>query len=68
MDSQASMSEAEREKIMKEHEANMVKLENSLTLTKMQQKRMLEKRIAEKRAKEMEKIEKKQLRDTKVGI
>ncbi|XP_078310950.1 uncharacterized protein LOC111136197 isoform X3 [Crassostrea virginica] len=57
---QMSMSEEERDRIMKEHEKQMVKVENSLTLNKLRQKRMLEDRLAAKRALQMEKLEKKQ--------
>ncbi|XP_052705818.1 limbin-like isoform X1 [Crassostrea angulata] len=57
---QMSMSEEERDRIMKEHEKQMVKVENSLTLNKLRQKRMLEERLAAKRALQMDKLEKKQ--------
>ncbi|XP_056006535.1 trichohyalin-like isoform X2 [Ostrea edulis] len=57
---QMSMSEEERDRILKEHEKQMVKVENSLTLNKLRQKRMLEDKLAAKRALQMEKLEKKQ--------
>ncbi|XP_061180109.1 trichohyalin-like [Saccostrea echinata] len=57
---QMSMSEEERDRIMKEHEKQMVKVENSLTLNKLRQKRILEDKLAAKRALQMEKLEKKQ--------
>ncbi|KAL5022621.1 hypothetical protein ScPMuIL_001776 [Solemya velum] len=60
IDSQVSISEEERERIMREHEKQMVKLENSLTLNKLRQKRLLEEKIAMKRAIQMEKLQQKQ--------
>ncbi|XP_013387962.1 trichohyalin-like [Lingula anatina] len=65
LDNQVAVSDEERDRIMKEHEKQMVKLENSLTLNKLHQKRMLEKKLTEKRAKHMETLEKKQLKETK---
>ncbi|CAH1782700.1 unnamed protein product [Owenia fusiformis] len=58
--SQSAMSEEERERILKEHEKQMVKLENSLTLNKLQQKRKFEEKLAQKREAHMQKLEKKQ--------
>ena len=52
---------------MQEHEKQMVTLENSLTLNKLQQKRMLEEKISQKRAKQMEALQKKQALETKVS-
>jgi ellis van creveld syndrome protein 2 len=60
------MSDAERERILKEHEKQMVKLENSLTLNKLRQKRMLEDKLAKKRTAQMERLEKKQMNESKV--
>ncbi|XP_053407084.1 trichohyalin-like isoform X2 [Mercenaria mercenaria] len=60
VNSQVSMSDAERERILKEHEKQMVKLENSLTLNKLRQKRMVEEKIAQRRAQQMEKLQLKQ--------
>jgi len=62
------MSEEEREKIMKEHEANMIRLENSLTLNKLRQRQLLDKKLAERRAKRLEELEQQQLIQTKVKI
>ncbi|KAK7484926.1 hypothetical protein BaRGS_00023846 [Batillaria attramentaria] len=55
--SQTSMSEAERDRILKEHEKQMVMLENSLTLNKLRQQRALEERLAQKRAEQLSKLE-----------
>ena len=66
MDNQVCMSELERDKILQEHEKQMVKLENSLTLNKLQQQRMLEEKLAQKRQQQMEKLKKKQLIENKV--
>jgi len=60
------MSVDEREKIMREHEKNMIKLENSLTLNKLKQRQILEEKLAEKRAKRMEQLEQQQLAAAKV--
>lgn len=68
VDNQVAISEEERTKIMQEHEKQMVKLENSLTLNKLSQKRMLEERLARKRQAQMRKLEKKQAAETKVGV
>ncbi|XP_074642074.1 uncharacterized protein LOC141899588 [Tubulanus polymorphus] len=65
MDKQVSMSDAEREQILKEHEKHMVTLENSLTLNKLRQKHMLEQRLAQKRAAQIEKLDKKQNTENK---
>ncbi|XP_064630061.1 limbin-like isoform X2 [Lineus longissimus] len=65
IDNQMSMSDAERERILKEHEKQMVKLENSLTLNKLRQKRMLEDKLAKKRTAQMERLEKKQMSESK---
>ncbi|XP_052773636.1 trichohyalin-like isoform X2 [Mya arenaria] len=56
VNSQVSMSDDERARIMKEHEKQMVQLENSLTLNKLRQKRMIEDKIAQRRAAQMEKL------------
>ncbi|XP_076460984.1 limbin-like [Babylonia areolata] len=53
VNSQLSMSEAERDRVMKEHEKQMVLLENSLTLNKLRQQRSLEERLKQKRAQQM---------------
>lgn len=102
MDNQVAMSEEERQKILQEHEKQMVKLENkwetieqlyyecriiklmlciwfnlqlidsitflpaSLTLTKLQQKRMLEEKLARRKEQQMEKLERKQFTEEKV--
>ena len=66
MDNQVCMSELERDKILQEHEKQMVKLENSLTLNKLQQKRMLEDKLALRRKQQMDKLRKKQLIENKV--
>ncbi|XP_059163330.1 trichohyalin-like [Physella acuta] len=58
--SQVALSEDERERILKEHEKNMVKLENSLTLNKLRQKRMIEEKIAQRQAQQMEELQQKQ--------
>ncbi|XP_076436466.1 limbin-like [Babylonia areolata] len=55
--SQVSMSEAERDRIMKEHEKQMVLLENSLTLNKLRQQRALEERLNQKRAQQISKLQ-----------
>ncbi|XP_052251546.1 trichohyalin-like isoform X1 [Dreissena polymorpha] len=60
VNSQVSMSDDERERILKEHEKQMVKLENSLTLNKLRQKRMIEEKIAQRRSAQMEKLQLKQ--------
>ena len=41
VDNQVSISEEERARILEKHECHMVAVENSLTLNKLQQKRML---------------------------
>ncbi|XP_070539651.1 limbin-like isoform X2 [Ptychodera flava] len=56
---QVVMSDADRDKILQEHEKQLVKLENSLTLNKLRQKRKLEEKLAAKKSKQMEKLEKK---------
>lgn len=61
---QMSISDEERERIMKEHEKQMVKLENSLTLNKLRQKRMLEEKLAQKKALLMQNLQEKQLVDS----
>ncbi|XP_005098587.1 myosin-9 isoform X2 [Aplysia californica] len=60
LSSQLSFSEEERDRILKEHEKQMVKLENSLTLNKLRQTRMLEEKIAQRKAAQMEELSKKQ--------
>ncbi|ELT95533.1 hypothetical protein CAPTEDRAFT_186105 [Capitella teleta] len=65
MDNQVAISEDERQKIMQEHEKQMVQLENNLTLSKLQQKRLLEEKIARKREIQMEKLEVKQMKESK---
>ncbi|KAK7110982.1 hypothetical protein V1264_014771 [Littorina saxatilis] len=57
VNSQVSMSEAERDRIMKEHEKQMVLLENSLTLNKLRQQRSLEERLNQKRAQQMSRLQ-----------
>ncbi|XP_046570165.1 LOW QUALITY PROTEIN: limbin-like [Haliotis rubra] len=64
INSQMSISEAERDRILKEHEKQMVQLENSLTLNKLRQKRMLEDKLAQRRAQQLEKLQQKQ--DTEI--
>jgi hypothetical protein len=54
------MSEAERERIMKEYEKQMVLLENSLTLNKLRQQRSLEERLKEKRANQLRVLQQEQ--------
>ena len=66
VDNQVSISEEERARILEKHERHMVAVENSLTLNKLQQKRMLERRLAEKRDRDMEKLNKKQRIEMKV--
>ncbi|XP_064601253.1 LOW QUALITY PROTEIN: uncharacterized protein LOC135467409 [Liolophura sinensis] len=65
INNQLSMSEAERDKILKEHEKQMVQLENSLTLNKLRQKKNVGREIAEKRSQQMEKLQMKQNREYK---
>lgn len=66
LNSQVSMSEEERDRILKEHEKQMVKLENSLTLNKLRQKRMIEEKIALRRAQQMEKLQQNQEKEKEV--
>ena len=61
------MSVDEREKIMREHEANMVRLENSMTLNKLRQRQILEEKLAARRAKKMQQLEQHQLAQAKVS-
>ncbi|CAL1547304.1 unnamed protein product [Lymnaea stagnalis] len=58
--SQVAISDSERDRILKEHEKQMVQLENSLTLNKLRQKRMLEEKIALRRAQQVEELQQKQ--------
>lgn len=60
------MSEEEREQIMKEHEQNMIRLDNSLALTKLKQRQILEEKLADRRAKRMEQLQQKQMVESKV--
>ncbi|XP_071947479.1 uncharacterized protein [Antedon mediterranea] len=60
---QLVMSEIDRDKIMQEHEKQMVTLENNLTLNKLHQRRKLEEKIAIRRARKMEKLEKQQYQE-----
>ncbi|XP_063433599.1 limbin-like [Mytilus trossulus] len=60
---QMSISDEERDRIMKEHEKQMVKLENSLTLNKLRQKRMLEEKLSQKKAQLMQNLQEKQVMD-----
>ncbi|KAL8610097.1 hypothetical protein ACOMHN_024563 [Nucella lapillus] len=60
VNSQVSMSEAERDRIMKEHEKQMVLLENSLTLNKLRQQRALEERLNQKRAQQIHMLQSQQ--------
>ncbi|KAI8789816.1 trichohyalin, partial [Biomphalaria glabrata] len=60
LDSQFAISEEDRDRILKEHEKQLVKLENSLTLNKLRQKRILEEKIALRRAQQMEELQQKQ--------
>ncbi|KAH9510198.1 hypothetical protein Btru_043739 [Bulinus truncatus] len=57
---QFAVSEEDRDKILKEHEKQLIKLENSLTLNKLRQKRILEEKIASRRAQQSEELQKKQ--------
>ncbi|PVD30384.1 hypothetical protein C0Q70_09650 [Pomacea canaliculata] len=66
--SQMSISEDERNRIMKEHEKQMVFLENSLTLNKLRQQRALEERLSQRRAQQMSKLQTQQQSELKVGI
>ncbi|XP_069140013.1 limbin-like [Argopecten irradians] len=61
---QMVMSDEERDRILHEHEKQMVKLENNLTLNKLRQKRMLEEKLMEKRDRQMHKLQEKQLQQT----
>ncbi|XP_033757199.1 myosin heavy chain, striated muscle-like isoform X2 [Pecten maximus] len=61
---QMVMSDDERDRILQEHEKQMVKLENNLTLNKLRQKRMLEEKLMEKRDRQMHKLQEKQLQQT----
>ncbi|KAK2151621.1 hypothetical protein LSH36_356g01032 [Paralvinella palmiformis] len=65
MDNQVALSEAERENILHEHEKQMVNIENSLTLSKLQQQRMLEERLVKKRNLQLEKLQKKHAKEAK---
>ncbi|GFS14925.1 limbin, partial [Elysia marginata] len=58
--SQVAFSEQERDRILKEHEKQMVMFENSLTLNKLRQKQMMEEKIAQRRARQMEDLQQKQ--------
>ncbi|KAK3595846.1 hypothetical protein CHS0354_014668 [Potamilus streckersoni] len=60
INSQVTMSDEDRDRILKEHEKHMVQLENSLTLNKLRQKRMVEEKLALKRARQLEKLQQKQ--------
>lgn len=51
---------------MREHEKNMIKLENSLTLNKLKQRQLLEQKLADRRAKRMEALQQEQLMAKKV--
>ncbi|XP_077991891.1 uncharacterized protein LOC144446076 [Glandiceps talaboti] len=64
MATQMVMSDADRDKILQEHEKQLVKLENSLTLNKLRQKRKLEEKLAAKKTKQLEKLEKKHAQET----
>lgn len=64
---QLNLSVDERERIMKEHEQNMIRLENSMTLSKLRQRQILEGKLAERRAKRMEELKQKQLVEAKVS-
>ncbi|XP_067937333.1 limbin-like [Watersipora subatra] len=57
IDSQFTMSADEREKIMREHEKDMMRLENSLTLNKLKQRQILEEKLAERKAKRLQALE-----------
>ncbi|XP_041369582.1 limbin-like [Gigantopelta aegis] len=57
INSQVSISEEERNRILKEHELQMVKLENSLTLNKLRQKRMLEDRLSQRKAQQLHELQ-----------
>ncbi|XP_025094729.1 calponin homology domain-containing protein DDB_G0272472-like isoform X2 [Pomacea canaliculata] len=63
--SQMSISEDERNRIMKEHEKQMVFLENSLTLNKLRQQRALEERLSQRRAQQMSKLQTQQQSELK---
>lgn len=64
---QVSISDEERARILNEHERNLVQVENSLTLSKLRQKRMLEEAMAERRSKQMAKLLQKQEAEARVS-
>lgn len=64
--SQVVMSEEERDRILAEHEKNLVELESSLTLNKLRQRQKLEERLTEKRKQKMQQLEKQQHEEEKV--
>nr|XP_006817905.1 PREDICTED: limbin-like [Saccoglossus kowalevskii] len=68
MATQVVMSNADRDKILQEHEKQLVKLENSLTLNKLRQKRKLEEKMSAKKAKQLEKLEKRQHQESQLGV
>ncbi|XP_072026973.1 limbin-like [Amphiura filiformis] len=55
--SQMAMSEDERKRIMEEHEKQMVALENSLSLGKLRQRRLIEEKQAARKARQLQKME-----------
>ncbi|GFO40994.1 limbin, partial [Plakobranchus ocellatus] len=60
LSSQVALSEQERDRILREHEKQMVMFENSLTLNKLRQKQMLEEKISQRRARQREDLQQKQ--------
>lgn len=62
------MSDEERNRILMEHEQNLVQVENSLTLSKLRQKRMLEEALAERREKQMARLRQKQEAEATVSF
>lgn len=62
------MSDEERNRILMEHERNLVQVENSLTLSKLRQKRMLEEALAERREKQMARLRQKQEAEATVSF
>lgn len=53
---------------MREHEQNMIRLENSLTLNKLRQQQILEQKLANRRAVKMQELEQEQLTAVKVVV
>ncbi|CAG5125921.1 unnamed protein product, partial [Candidula unifasciata] len=57
---QVAISDEQHEKILKEHEKQLVELENSLTLNRLKQKRLLEEKIIQRKAQQLEELQQKQ--------